>query len=121
MWARRDVLTNKLVLASATGSTVFVVLPYVVNLLWAARVKDIVRDNEVARTWFQTRAPIFTCLVVLTGGAYPALSVVSSNCFGLPLFNCGLTRYELRRLLGIKVLNSVLLENGLYFELTSRQ
>ena len=52
-------------------------------------------------------------LVVLTGGAYPALSVVSSNCFGLSILNCGLTRFELRRLLHIKVGTSVLFENGI--------
>ena len=115
MWTRSDVLRNKLLLVSAAGSSLFVVVPYVANLLVAARIKSIVGDNESARTWFQSRAPLFTSLVVLTGGAYPALSVVSSNCFGLSILNCGLTRYELRKLLYVKVFNSVLLENGLDF------
>ena len=112
MWRRRNVLSNMLVLASAVGSSLFIVIPFIANLFVAANIKTIVSGNEAARTWFQTRTSIFTALVVLTGGAYPALSVVSSNCFGLSMLNCGLTRYELRRLLGRKVITSVLLENG---------
>jgi len=111
MWSRRDVLSNTLVLVSAVGSSLFVVIPYMANLIVAASIKRFVRGNEAARTWFRTKAPIFTALVVVTGGAYPALSVVSSKCFGLSMLSCGLTRYELRSLLNIKIYSSVLLEN----------
>ena len=110
MWTRQ---TNSLVLVSAVGSTLSIAIPYMANLFVAGRIKSIVSGNIAARTWFQSRAPVFTALVVLTGGVYPALSVVSSNCFGLSIFNCGLTRYELRNLLHIKVVTSVLLENGI--------
>ena len=111
IWSRADLVSNKLVLASAFGSSLFVVIPYIANLVIATRIKAIVGGNESARTYFESRTPIFTAFVVLVGGAYPALSLVSSNIFGLSILNCGLTRFELRRLSKIKVFNSVVLEN----------
>ena len=54
---------------------------------------------------------IFTAFVVLTGGFYPALRLVSSNVFGLNLFSSGLTNYKLKKLTKIKIYSSVLLEN----------
>ena len=48
---------------------------------------------------------------MLTGGEYPALSMVSSNIFGLSMMNSGLTRSELREMLKFKVFGTVLLEN----------
>merc|ERR1719447_1767215 len=47
----------------------------------------------------------------MTGGCYPALAVVSSNAFGIDLLSSGLTQYEVKRLLTIKIVNSVILEN----------
>ena len=113
IWRRADVFASKLIFACAVGTSAFVALPYAANLRMASRIKGIagIRGNESARTWFETRAAIFTALVAVTGGAYPALSLVSSNLFGLSILNSGLTRYELRRLAKIKVLYSVLLEN----------
>ena len=49
--------------------------------------------------------------MVLSGGCYPALAVVSSNVFGLNLLSSGLTSYELRKMTKIKMFGSVLLEN----------
>ena len=49
--------------------------------------------------------------VVFTGGCYPALALVSSHCFGLNLFSSGVTKYELKKMMRIKIFNSVVLEN----------
>lgn len=54
---------------------------------------------------------VFTALVVMTGGCYPALDLVSSNVFGADIMSSGLTHFELRQLIKIKLWNSVLLEN----------
>ncbi len=50
-------------------------------------------------------------LVALTGGFYPAISLVSSNVFGLKITSSGLTQFELRELIKFKVINNVVLEN----------
>ena len=50
-------------------------------------------------------------LVVITGGCYPALALISSNIFGLTLTSCGLTHYELKALSKIKVFGTIMLEN----------
>ena len=42
---------------------------------------------------------------------YSALAAVSSNIFGLQMFNSGLTRYELKALSKIKVFGTIILEN----------
>eukprot|EP01083_Nonionella_stella_P303704 1052334_1 len=54
---------------------------------------------------------IFTLLVVITGGFYPALALISSGVFGLEIFTSGLTRYELKQMSKFKVVGTVLLEN----------
>ena len=80
------------------GSCFFVLVPYIANLVIASRIKEIIKDNVAAKSWFQGNTPIFTVFVVLSGGCHAALSVVSSNVFGLKLFSCGITRYELKQL-----------------------
>ena len=47
----------------------------------------------------------------MTGGSFAALMLINSNIFGLTLFGCGLTHYELKKLTKIKIYSSVLLEN----------
>ena len=53
--------------------------------------------------------------MVLTGGCYPALDVISSNAFGNDLFSAGLTAYELKQIMRIKIINCVMLENVKHF------
>ena len=60
---------------------------------------------------FENHSILFVALVVITGGSHSAMAVVSSNCFGLNLLSSGLTKYETRKLLKIKIINSVVLEN----------
>merc|ERR1719283_777346 len=103
-----------MMLIVAIASSFFVILPYCSNLFVASRIRShggVIRRNEAANTWFEHRAKIFTLLVVVTGGCHPALEMVSSNVFGLSSFSSGLTRFDLKQLASIKVLNSVVLEN----------
>ena len=61
---------------------------------------------------FENHSKVFTALTALTGGSYAALSLVSSNVFGLNLTSSGLTKNELKQLAEIKIRHSVLLENA---------
>ena len=110
MWGRSDI-GEVVILICAIGSTMFILIPYVANLVYATRIKNIIRGNEAAKSWFMARSRVFTFLVVLTGGCYPALSLVSSNVFGLKILSSGLTQYELKKLTRIKVFTTVILEN----------
>eukprot|EP01083_Nonionella_stella_P173965 601763_1 len=103
--------THMLVLISGVGSVTFVLVPYLANLIIAVRIKNLVKRNEAAKAWFQQNTAVFTILVVLSGGCYPALAVVSSNIFGLRMTSCGLTQYELKQMGKIKILGTILLEN----------
>ena len=98
-------------MAAGIGSAAFTLIPYVANLIVAARIKEIIKDNLAAKSWFQHKANLFTLLVVFTGGSYSALALVSSNVFGLKIFGCGITRYELRQLGKMKVIYTVIIEN----------
>ena len=60
---------------------------------------------------FENHSKLFVALVVITGGSHSAMAVVSSNCFGLDLLSSGLTKYEMRKLVRLKIINSVVLEN----------
>ena len=108
---RDDVIEDPIITVIAIGSVLFILLPYIANLWIAARIKKIIKGNETAKSWFQEFTSVFTLLVVLTGGCYPALAVVSSNAFGLKLFSCGLTQFELKKLSKIKIIGTIILEN----------
>ena len=105
------IFENTLILAAGIGSATFTIIPYVANLIVASRVKEIIKDNVAAKSWFQHKANLFTLLVVFTGGSYSALALVSSNIFGLKIFSCGVTLYELRQLGKMKVIYTVIIEN----------
>eukprot|EP00485_Elphidium_margaritaceum_P001137 CAMPEP_0202697512 /NCGR_PEP_ID=MMETSP1385-20130828/10856_1 /ASSEMBLY_ACC=CAM_ASM_000861 /TAXON_ID=933848 /ORGANISM="Elphidium margaritaceum" /LENGTH=269 /DNA_ID=CAMNT_0049353997 /DNA_START=16 /DNA_END=821 /DNA_ORIENTATION=- len=104
-------LSNFLILISAIGSTVFTVVPYVANLFFALRIRNIIKQNPTAMSWFQHKSFLFASLVVLTGGCYPALRLISSNMFGWDVFSCGLTRFELKSFTKFKIMGTVVLEN----------
>ena len=86
MWRRTDLWTRTTILVSAVGCTTFVVIPYLLNLWWAANIKradGVLSRSPWAQQWFENNSRIFTALVALTGGTYAALCFVSSNIFGL--------------------------------------
>lgn len=43
---------NRLILVSAIGSTVFLIMPYISNLRIAANIKKYVNQNEATATWY---------------------------------------------------------------------
>ena len=114
IWSSEQLNHDVRVFAAAVGSIVFVVVPYASNLLVASRLKGRLKHNEAAKAYFEHNTAFFCLLVVTTGGCFPARCFVSSSCFGLSLLSSGITRYELRTLSEIKVLYSVLLENGTF-------
>eukprot|EP01083_Nonionella_stella_P216335 777780_1 len=111
IWSRPDVHDNVLILYSAYGATTFTAVPYIANLVIASRIKPMVKRNAAASSWFQRYSAIFVLLVVLTGGCYPALSLVSSNIFGLNITSSGLTLHELKQMSNIKIYFTIFLEN----------
>eukprot|EP01084_Bolivina_argentea_P305583 527913_1 len=113
LWSRSDIFDNQLILIAAVGSTLFLVLPYTLNIIIAIHIKSmaIIKQNEFTTNWLTNYSRIYTAIVVLTGGAYPALSVVSSNIFGHKLFSAGLTKLEINKLSKIKMWSTVVFEN----------
>ena len=107
---RPDVSDNILILIAGISSILFIFVPYVGNLIIAANVKHYISQNEAAKAWFNENVAVFVMMVVLSGGCYPALAVISSRIFGMQLFSCGLTQFELKKLSKIKVFATVILE-----------
>ena len=108
---RSDLLHNKTILVCGVGAVLFTLLPYIANVRAASRVRVLVAGNEAAATWFKHNAALFGALVIVTGGCFPALAVVSSNMFGHALLSSGLTKFELSALSRIRLWNTVILEN----------
>ena len=71
----------------------------------------MVRKNLAAASWFNRYAKIFAFLVIISGGSFPVLCLVSSNIFGLEFFTTGLTKIDLNKLTKIKVFSTIFLEN----------
>ena len=111
IWLENEILNDLLVLIAGVGSILFLLFPYIANLYIAANIKNLIKGNEPARSWFQFHAKTFVFFVVLTGGCYPALLLVSSNVFGMNIFSSGLTQYELKNMAQIRLFATIFLEN----------
>ncbi len=96
---------------AAYGCIIFIVVPYIANVIIAANIKRLIGDNYAAKIYFERYSALFIGLVVLCGGSYPVLSLLSSRVFAKELFNSGLTRYELRELTSLKIYGTIILEN----------
>ena len=44
--------SDMIILCVAFGSITFVIIPYIVNLLIAVRIKKYIKTNEAANAWF---------------------------------------------------------------------
>lgn len=98
-------------LICAIGCGTFFLLPLIANLTITTRIKSYVPDNKTAIAYFEQNSALFVSLCIISGSAYPALQLVSSRLFNLEILDCGLTKYELRRMIHVKVICSVILEN----------
>eukprot|EP01084_Bolivina_argentea_P209957 357524_1 len=104
--------TDLIIKICAICSVVFVAVPFIANLFYAAKIKTFIStQNIMANAYFANYSGIFVGLVCVCGGCYPALAVVSSAIFGLDVLNSGLTNHELRELNKIKVVSTIFLEN----------
>merc|ERR1719295_1971528 len=74
-------------------SFAFVVAPYLMNILSSIRaVQNITADSTISafsKNYFQRKATVYSALVILSGGAFPALKLLNSNFFVAFSFQCG--------------------------------
>eukprot|EP01083_Nonionella_stella_P075068 203852_1 len=103
--------SKQLLYTAGFGSILFLILPYLVNIVITLNIERFVSGNISASMHFKQHRGVFVLLVLCTGSAYCALTLFSSRLFGLELFNSGLTKYELQQLSGLNLFGSVLLEN----------
>eukprot|EP01083_Nonionella_stella_P145094 453992_1 len=102
----------RIVTICGLSSIVFIVLPYSVNLFFAIRIRrKLPKKNKMAISYFTSRSLFFVSLMILCGGCFPALTMVSSGVFGLKQLNSGLTLHELRQMNRIKMIGTIWLEN----------
>ena len=96
-------------------SFAFVVAPYLMNILSSIRaVQNITADNTISafsKNFFQRKATIYSALVILSGGAFPALKLLNSNFLSLSLFNAGLSTLQISKYRAQHVFSTILLEN----------
>jgi len=90
MWATQAASDDFIILLLAAGTTIFLVVPYIANLIIASRIKNIIKDNQAAKAWFQNNTYIFTLMVVVSGGWYAELAMVSSRIKRIRIMTPGL-------------------------------
>ena len=49
---RDDVKSDPVILIIAVGSIFFIAVPYLTNLVIAAKIKKVIKNNEAAKSWF---------------------------------------------------------------------
>ncbi len=92
---------------------VFIVLPYISNLLYAIKIKSqaVIANNIRADAYFVDYISAFIAFVIISGGCYPSLLLASSRIFNLDVLNCGLSKHELFLLSKIKIMSTITQED----------
>ncbi len=116
------------------GSSVFVVIPYIANMVpfslsfyiyifllaylplfrtqrAAFSISSNLKEHNTSTyLWFLRNSKLFIICVGITGGTYSTLAFTSSRLFGLNVLSSGLSRADLASFRGIRVLCNVVLE-----------
>merc|ERR550532_3014726 len=89
--------------------------PYAMNIYSSIDITRSIERSETiskySKRYFQDRSKVFTILVLMSGGAFPALKLMSSNLMGLQMFSAGLSTIQLEQFRSHHVLATVLAEN----------
>eukprot|EP01084_Bolivina_argentea_P287564 493448_1 len=95
-------------------SVLSIIIHYGLNIGYATKLPNaqVIKSNNAASTWFDQHQSLFILLVVISGGCYPALLLISSNVFGIAVLNAGLSSFELSGLSDIRRMTTVVTENG---------
>eukprot|EP01084_Bolivina_argentea_P022484 41787_1 len=93
------------------GSIVCIIIPYILNLIMAAKILTFTAKNETASTYYRNNIAIFVLMVCFCGSCYTAMQLTSSALFGINVLNSGLTKIELLKLGKVKLIGQVLIEN----------
>ena len=92
----------------------FTIYP-VMNLYSSINItRKIAADEHISsysKQYFLRKSKIYTILVLLSGGSYPALKVMNSNLFASPLLSAGLSTLQIQRFRSYHMLVTVLAEN----------
>ena len=65
--------------------------------------------SEHSKQYFRAKSKVFVALVLLSGGAFPALKLMSSNLLAHGLFSAGLSTIQLEGFRSRHVLTTVCL------------
>eukprot|EP01083_Nonionella_stella_P087134 242277_1 len=99
-------------------SCVFIVLPYVsniVNVIRLQRAWDMNQADSYTQTWFADNNKKFAAFVLASGSVFAALKLITSKLFGLSIFNAPISKYKVREMDSYKIYYNVLLESAPQF------
>ena len=119
VYASTDQRLTDAYLATAMLSTFFVVVPTVVNIMFAVTMADTVKTrcphNAKAQMFIREKSKIFIGLTFVTASVFSVLTLLNSRAFGLGIFNGGLTDVEMRYFMPMRFKSTVMLETGPQF------
>ena len=96
----------------AIGSAVFLIVPYIANVINASKTKSKKFLNKIrVQEYFSQNSLIFLIIALLTGDAYVTLQVTNSKLFAINKLDLGITDYDFRHMKTMKIVYVVLLEN----------
>eukprot|EP01084_Bolivina_argentea_P252241 423340_1 len=106
--SKRDLILLNICGAS---SITFLILPYFVSIYTTWKFEQFITGNKSAILHFQQYRALFILIMLVSGSTYISALLLSSKIFALDIFCSGLTKYEIGKLLSLKVFGAVLLEN----------
>merc|ERR1719295_430770 len=93
----------------------FVAGPYLMNIGSTVRITRQIESSpsisSYSKRYFREKSKIYTLLVLLSGGSFAALKLLSSNLMGHRLFSSGLSKIQVEHFRTHHVMTTVLIEN----------
>merc|ERR1719203_2566152 len=81
-----------------------------VNITHQIAASDTI--SSYSKKYFREQSKKYTILVLLSGGSFPALKLMTSKLFGLRLLSSGLSTIQLERFHSHQLFTTVLAENA---------
>ena len=99
---------NLIIIILILVSVVSLLLTYLINLFSMYKIVKMQVKSSGPSIWFNKHMLFFVFMVLFTSDSYLTLNLISSNIFGMKLFNSGHTSIDLHRMRSTKTSTIVL-------------
>ncbi len=99
------IMSTDLILFISLICNIFsITMAYLLNLISMCKIVKLPTNSRGPMIWFDQHMIFFVFCVIITCDSYLSVQIISSNMFGLDLFNSGHSKIELKKIRFLKII-----------------